>query len=198
MKKAILVLALVCLFAGNAQADIKFSTSATNANAGSNLNLINGQSGSLYVFVSTAAGSILRGVNINILSSNAPVLQATSHLIDNPGSRWSFVSAGTLGDLVTNANAVDFFGTSAGVGTSGQNDFVLFSTINFNATAIGTTNLSFTEGSNGVRYRGNVNAWTGWAKGTGSVNVSAVPEPNAAVAMGLVALTAGALRRRRR
>jgi hypothetical protein len=198
MKKALLFIALVCLFAGSAQADIKFSTSATNANAGSNLNLIAGQSGSMYVFVSTAAGSILRAVNINILSSNAPVLQATAHLIENPGARWSNVSAGTLGDLVTNANALDFFGTSGGVGTSGQNDFVLFSTVTFNATAIGTTNLSFTEGSNGVRYRGNVNAWTGWAKGTGTVNVSAVPEPNSAIVMGLAALTAGALRRRRR
>ncbi|MFN7574627.1 MAG: hypothetical protein ACK5SA_06185, partial [Planctomycetota bacterium] len=77
MKKALLFIALVCLFTGSAQADIKFSTSATNANAGSNLNLIAGQSGSMYVFVSTAAGSILRGVNINILSSNTPVLQAT-------------------------------------------------------------------------------------------------------------------------
>lgn len=198
MKKAILFLALVCLFAGSAQADIKFSTSATDANAGSNLNLITGQSGSLYVFVSTTAGSILRGVNINILSSSAPVLQATSHVIDNPSARWSNVSAGTLGDLVTNANALDFFGTSGGVGTSGLNDFVLFSTVTFDATAEGTTNLSFTEGSNGVRYRNNVNAWTGWAKGTGSVTVSAVPEPNSAIVMGLAALTAGALRRRRR
>jgi hypothetical protein len=201
MQKLLFALLWIGLFAGQAQADIKFSTSATDANAGSTLNLLEGQSGTMYVFVSTANGSILRGVNINILSSNAPVLQATSHVIDNPSSRWSNVSAGTLGDLVTNANALDFFGTTGGIGTSGQSDFRLFSTVNFNATAIGTTNLSFTAGSNGVVYRGSApgnNAWTSWVKGTGSVSVSAVPEPNAALGLGLFALSASALRRRRR
>lgn len=198
MKKLLLTLCLLCIFTGQAHADIKFSTSATDANAGSSLNLLTGQSGTMYVFVSTASGSILRGVNINILSSNAPVLQATSHVINNPTGRWSNVSPGVLGDLVTNANALDFFGTTGGIGTTGQSDFVLFSTVTFNATAEGTTGLSFTEGSNGVRYRGNVNAWTGWAVGTGSVTVSAVPEPNAALALGLFAMSASALRRRRR
>jgi hypothetical protein len=201
MKKIVFTLLFLCLAASQAQADIVFSTSGTDANAGTNLNVEVGQSASMFVWVSTNAGFTINGLNINILSSEADVLQATSHLIANPGgTRWNASAPGTLGDLATNVNAIALF-APAGLSTTGLNDFVLFSEVQFDATALGTTNLSFTQGANSVTYRGvqGQTAWSQWnAPGTGTVNViSAIPEPSSAAVLGLLSIGGLALRRRR-
>lgn len=200
MKKIVLMMALVLALSSSAQADIIFSTSNTDANAGSDLSLANvGDTGTLYVWVSTAPGSVINGMSVNINSADASILQATSHVIYNPnGLRWNGVTAGALGDLVTDFRTVGLF-APFGLGTSGLNDFALFSEVNFTATAEGTTNLGFSQGPLSVTYRGgSTTIWNTWTIGTGSVTVgSAIPEPSSAAIIGLLAVAGFATRRRK-
>lgn len=200
MKKIAIMMALLLALVSNAQADIIFSTSNTDAFAGSDLNLANvGDTGRMYVWVSTAPNQVINGMSVNIDSDDASVLQATSHLIYNPnGTRWNGVSAGTLGDLVTDFRALALF-PPFGIGTTGPNDFVLFSEVNFVATAEGTTNLGFSEGPLSVTYRGGTTTiWNTWNIGTGSVTVgNAIPEPSTAALAGVLAVAGLMVRRRK-
>ncbi len=200
MKKIVMMMAFVLALASNVQADIIFSTSNTDANAGSDLSLANvGDNGTMYIWVSTAPGQVINGMSVNIDSDDASILQATSHNIYNPNSlRWNGTNAGTLGDLVADFRTVGLF-APFGLGTNGLNDFVLFSEVNFTATAEGTTNLGFSEGPLSVTYRGgSTTIWNTWTIGTGSVTVgSAIPEPSSAAIVGLLAV-AGLVSRRRK
>ncbi len=186
--------AFVSLLASQAQAAvINFSTSASDANAGTSLSLEPGNSGSMYVWVSSDPGQTIVGMDLGILSDNASVLQATSWNIANPANRWASAVDGTLGDLVTGSSAIalpPFAGT--GLSTSGA--FELYGTVEFLATDLGTTNLTFVTGSNGFGDLGGSFTPT---FGTGSVSVSAVPEPSSMVALAAVGTAVGAYRRRK-
>lgn len=210
MKKILILLSMILIPAAApslSRGDFIYSTSGTNALAGSTLNLTQGDSSSLYVWVSTNPGQTLTGISFNVLSSSAPVVSATGHFVENPATgatttRWTSITVGglnTSGNLVNNHRAFYLPGLTNGTGisTSGPADFVLYSTINFNATAIGSTELSFTATTAGVsQLGGGGNIWNSIPKGTATINVSAIPEPGSAALLALAGL-AIAFRRRK-
>lgn len=197
---------LTCIMVSGTDAavNLRLSTSATDANAGNSLNLQLGQSGSMFVWASTSAGQTITGLSLNIESSDTSTLQATNHTTQNPGNtRWQIPTGeGTLGDLVTGTNSFVLFGQS-GLSTANETTFALHSEIQFDATALGTTNLSITRGQfDIVEGAGFVTIPdTEITFGTGAVTVASatvIPEPGSA---GLVSLGFGGLlmrfRRRR-
>ncbi len=180
------------------QADIIFSTSSDDPFAGTNLQIANvGDSGSLFVFFSTEQDRVLQGVSFNIDSSDAETLQATAHLVQNPGStRWNQTSPGALGDMVVDSRAAALF-APFGLGTTGHGDFVLYSELQFVATANGTTELSFSRGPLGLSYRGiQGDQWDTFSTGTAIVTV-AIPEPTSAILLVGTGLGLVSIRRRR-
>lgn len=203
MKKVLfLALSLLCFTASAANADIVFSTSSTDAGAGSDFTFVEGQTGQIYVWVSTESGQTINGLSLSILSSSADVLEATAHNIENPNiilnlNRWGGTGAGELNDLVINSNAVGLGGV--GLGTTGLTDFVLHSTIDVLATGIGTTNISFAEGANLITDTDSTGSIADTITfGTGSVTVNAVPEPSTFFALGVATIGFGAYQIRRR
>lgn len=203
MKKVLfLALSLLCFTASAANADIVFSTSATDANAGSDFTFQEGQTGQIYVWVSTEAGQTINGLSLDILSSDANVLEATAHTIENPViianlTRWGGTGAGDLGDLVNDSNAVGLGGI--GLNTGGLSNFVLHSTVDVLATGVGTTNLSFAEGNNLITDDQSVGSIADTINfGGGSVTVNAVPEPSTFFALGVATIGFGAYQLRRR
>ena len=190
----------ILLLAANAQAGgIVFSTSgdAGGALAGSQFNLVEGQSGSLYVWVSTPDDVRILGMGLDILSSNSAVLEATSHTIFNPGGRWlpTGIRPGTLGDLVTGSGAVSF---SEGIATGGGDNYLLYSRVDFLATGIGQTDLSFAENSFQIS-NGSISVADRLSFGTGMVTVAAIPEPISLALLAVGGLVGGRfwIRRRR-
>ena len=193
---------LLVMFASSSWADFVYSTSSINPNAGSSLELVEGASGQLHVWISTQANQTLIALGFNILESNSIAIDATGHNVIN-GGRWSTVQAGALnsaGDLINNHRAFFLPTITAGTGisTTGLADFVLHSSFQFNAIAVGSTDLSFTTTSGGVsQLGGGGNIWNSITKGTAFVNVIAVPEPGSVMLIGLAAVAMDIVRRRR-
>lgn len=204
IKQFLWSLLLLAPMVAPARADFIFSTSSVNATFGNVLNLQPGESGSLFVWMSTNPGQTLTGVSFNVLSDQASLLSATGHIVENPGPRWSSVLVGgfnTSGNLLNNHRAFYLPGITAGTGlsTTGLDDFLLHSELRFTAGANpGVANLSFTPTSAGVsQLGGGGNIWNSIDKGTAQVNVSAIPEPGALGALAVAGLLL-ALRRARR
>jgi hypothetical protein len=207
MKKvlfAALLMLVSALTSTAAMADIIFSSSGTDAAAGTNVNVNQGATGSIYVWVSTEAAQTISGISFNILSSDSTIASGLSHSIQNPGdpARWTTVQAGTVnsnGNLLNNHRAFILpppLSQNTGLSTSGLSDFVLHSELSFTATNIGTTDLTFTPTSAGISFLGvGGNQWNNVIKGTGSI--TAVPEPSSALLLTGVACAAAAYRRRR-
>ncbi len=198
--RTVFAVVTLCLVATSARADIVFSTSATDAFAGSDLVMNNGTSSSMFVWVSTEPGQTLAGISIDILSSDAAILQATSHEVFDPeGDRWFTTDSGDLGDLVDDGLGLALIGLNGeGISTGDLGTFTLFSEVQFQATGVGTTGLSFDFGSQGISD-GDTSFGPGDITfGTGSVSsLTAVPEPGSFAVLGLAGLGMGIYRRRR-
>lgn len=196
MKKVLLALAIALCSVATSRADLIFSTSATDSGAGTTLNLTQGDSASLYIWISTNAGQVLNGVSLSALSSNAEVLQATAHLHNNSDNRWNDAgfSSGTLGDLFVDSNAVDLF-APGGIATTGRTDFTLFSEIQFDATGVGSTTVQLDRGRFNIAAR--VGGPFTATFGSATVNVAAIPEPSSIAALALLVGGLAAARRRR-
>lgn len=204
MKRIFWAVLVVCgLAAGSARADLVFSTSATDANAGTTVNMFEGDTASLYIWVSSLNGQTINGMGLDILSNDAAILQAISHTIENPivfGStrRWNGTpNGGTLGDLAIRSRAAAV--TTPGVSTSGASDFVLHSTLQFTATALGSTEITFREGQDRMTAVGQGSIFSSISRGTANVNVlTAVPEPGSFAVLGLAGLACAGVRRFRK
>ena len=178
------ILLMTLLSASVAHGDIIFSKSNSDPGAGTNVSLGLGDVGSLFVWVSTNPGQTINGLSLDIISDVPSILEATNHIISNPSGRWSNVNSGILGDLVDDSNAFVLFGD--GIATTGLTDFTLHSEVQFVATEIGTTELSFAEGSNLITDTVSSESIADSIEmGSGSVKVS-VPEPGAFALLGLV------------
>ena len=195
MKRLILGLVAMVMLQGvaSAQIDIFYSTSDTDANAGSSLDLFLGDTGSIYVWVTNDDLDVIDGLGIDMLSSNASILEATAHNISDGGGRWLSSNEGDLGDLVTDSVSIALIGIG-GDGIANDGNAVLYSEIVFEATELGTTELSIVENSNAISVSGDAPQSINF--GGATVNVSAVPEPSGALVCAGVFL-ATYLRRRR-
>ena len=195
MKKCILSLVALFLMVGSAQAqlDIFYSTSGTDANAGTELNLFEGDSASIFVWVRNGDAAAMDGLGIDMISSDASILEGTAHTIANPNNRWAQANEGDLGDLVTGSVSIALIGFGSN-GIANDGEAVLHSEIAFDATAVGSTNLSIAENAGAISISGNAPNSVNF--GTATVNVSVVPEPaSGLVAAGVLGLAV--LRRRR-
>lgn len=183
MKKLFVFLALAvwASSSAHAQVDVLFSTSDTDMNAGTTLDVILGESGSMYLWVINNDAAAIDGLGLDVLSSNAAALEATAHNIANPTNpnRWAATAEGDLGDLVLNSNAFALIGFgSDGIANDGVG--VFHSQVVFTATELGTTDLSVAENSNLISVTGNAPNSVNF--GTGTVNVVPIPEPGSLMA----------------
>lgn len=210
--KKFLLLALAVSFCGistaNAQVDVFFSTSSTDAFEGNVLNLMDGGSGSLYVWVDNndGSGNPVDGIDLDILGTADPMVVANAFTIENPEVipmtglvRWDGVSENPelnspAGTLVNDANAVvlnvgTLFGFQNGSGPQ------LHGTLDLSVFGTGTSDLTFALGQFGISVQGqaaDVNFGSAQVVSTGG----AVPEPSALALVG--AMFVGVSLRRRR
>lgn len=191
------------LLAAPATAAVQFSTSGTDANQGNSLSLQVGQTGSMFVWMSTDSGQIIAGVGVDVLSSDPAALEASSYNIGTTNAdasqRWvTPVTVGTLGDLVTDSNAFALPGIlGTGISTTGQTDFVLFSEVQFTATGEGMTTLTLQANQNAFGDAQGNDLSGQLADVSASVNVTAVPEPGSGALLVLLGGVACWHRRRR-
>ena len=199
MKKFLLLaLALSCFSASTAiaQVDIFFSTSSTDALAGTELTVDDGAAGRLFVWVDNrdASGNPVDGLPLDISGSGMSSLMATMFNVENPDGRWFRTTPGTFGNspglLVDDSLSASLTGgIENGVGP------VLHATFEFNADGIGSNSLQLAQGNNVISVVGAPPQSVSF--GTATVNVaSAVPEPGSLVVLGT--FVAGAVSRRRR
>ena len=203
-----LLAAMLCLAAStaSAQVDVIFSTSADSAIAGTSLDVVNGESGTLFVFIENndTSGGAVDAVGLDISDAGTSALSATSFLIFEPGgegTRWNLgIEQGDFdsdGFLVDDSQAGTFLitpdnGIQNGVGP------VLFATLNFDAAGLGSNALGFAEGEAPGLISVNGAAPSSVNFGSATVNVvAAVPEPSSMAVIGSL-FGASLLRRRRR
>jgi hypothetical protein len=175
---------------------VNFSTNGLLYEENTQLNLRLGETGSMFVWIRTDIGQTVVGIEMDIFSDDVSVLEATSHVVVNPGgTRWGVeATSGDLGDLVRGSSAFSI-PPFAGTGLTTAGEFLLHSEVQFQATGLGTTNLSFGFPGNGIADEdGDITPITG----TAVVNVTAVPEPGSFAAIGLVGLAVGGVRRWRK
>jgi hypothetical protein len=203
MKKLLFVALAVCccgISTANAQVDVFFSTSSTDAFAGNMLELFDGGSGSLYVWVSNndASTNPIDGLDLSIFGTSPPEVTADAFTIENPNSRWASAGEGTLGSspgfLVENANAIALIGLGSFGIEFGET--VLHGTLDLTALGAGTSELSLLEGQFGISVLGQAPQSINFGSAQVVVGGPAIPEPSA---LGLVgAMFGGVLLRRRR
>ena len=195
MKKFFALAAVIaCLSASSVKAqEVLVSTSGTDAFAGSDLNIGVGETGFLYIWVNNNSGFSINSFSVDIFGDSS-IASPVSHSVQNDG-QWDNTSDGNLGDLVTDAGALDFSFTGGSLGIL-DGEVSLFSVLEVVGQTEGTTGVDLALGSNGMTLDyGNANPNPSF--GGGSITVgNAIPEP----ATGLAALAVvglGLIRRRR-
>ncbi len=164
---------------------VKLSTSGSDADAGSILNLREGESGSMFVWISTDPGQVLSGVSVLFGTDNPENWMPTVRTIVDNG-RWVSADNAQPNLLLAQAFALPPF-AGTGLTTAGPSQFALFSQLSFDARQVGLANLSLQAGPNGfgqVGVNGSVANQFGFSGGT--LNVTAVPEPSALALMVVV------------
>ena len=200
MKKFLFAVVAVCCFAvstANAQVNLIFSTSDTDANAGNVLNLMDGGSGSLFVWLqNNDSTEAVLGAEVDIFGAGLTTVTADAYTIDP--TPWAGLGDNVLGStdglLVDGANAVaipPFAGNGIAAGET-----VLFSQLDLSVNGLGETTLEVQPGALGVGLEsGLADVQNGFASVI-STGGGAIPEPSAACLIG--AMFGGVLLRRRR
>ena len=194
MKKLVFAAITCLLFSASSafgQVDVFYSTSADNANEGTTLDMLEGETNSMYLWVTNSEDSKITGMTVDMLSSDAEVLEATSFTFSDPGSWDGTNLAGGLGDLVFDARAIAVLASGIAPGET-----ALFGEIQFQATSIGTTDLTIAE-TDPITVASGVPAG-GVNFGTATVIVNAaIPEPSA-LSFGVLGIAGlGFVRRRK-
>lgn len=154
--------AALALAGGASATSVLLSDSNTSANDTVNQAVLLNGSSTLYVWVDVDPGQTITGLGLDIVSSVASVLEATSYTIYNNtyqsgDDTWQGTDSGTIGDLVDDSNAVAVF-IAAGLDQSSINTFngttdgnaFLVGEVAFNATALGQTSVSLAIGANEI------------------------------------------------
>ncbi|MEM6506072.1 MAG: PEP-CTERM sorting domain-containing protein [Planctomycetota bacterium] len=166
--------AAVMIAGGASATSVLLSESNTSANQAVDQAVILGNSATLYVWVDVDPGQVITGLSLDILSSAAAVLEASSYTTYNPtyssdgDDTWVGITNGTVGDLLDDSNAIalDNITSSRGLdqsdigtftGTTDGNAF-LVGEISFDATALGQTTLTPATGSNNISEGSGFNA----------------------------------------
>lgn len=202
MKRLCYALALVLVAFSNSHADVFIGRNLDDAQSGTAVNLVEGQSQTFEIWLGGAPDQNIRAISFNLLADAAGVVNSSNLLIDDLASRWPInnlnsgdptasSASGLLIDDVSLATLGAFNGTGV---TFVNGDPVRLGTIDISASMIGTTNAEFSVGSNGVRDQNG--AADGFVTGGRTFNVTAVPEPGAIAVLGIFAGIA-AMRRRR-
>ena len=142
-----------------AQVDIFFSTSATDALAGTELKVEEGTSENLYVWVDNqdSSGNPVDGLPLDISGSGASSLMANTFVILNPiqnfNERWFRTESGILGNspglLIDNSGAASLTrGIANGVGP------VLHGILDVSAVGPGSNSLELAVGNNVISVVG--------------------------------------------
>lgn len=175
------VAAAAALFAGVSSAEAARLYFSTVGQGGSPtvgnpvITVTEGDSFQLHLWAELSAAGpteIISGLGISIVSTNAPVLEATANSIPQVPyfggtfNRWEPVpgnpNTGVLGDLVTNANAVAVTALGLG-GTSAFGDptydaatsSYYVGTTTISATAAGTTDIFIKTGQGTISFKAN-------------------------------------------
>lgn len=176
---------------------VKFSTSGENADAGSDLTLAAGSTGSLYVWVSTAPDQLIQGIDLQFDFGTPSVARPTGFDTVNDG-RWGTIQSRLEPVPGVDANLLAFFPNPFGTGltTNGPDDFALFTTLSLEALEMGTSEIAISPGPLGIGTSAGDASSFSFQGGT----VTAVPEPSSLAAIGtaLFGWVGFRLRRRRR
>ncbi|MEM9347440.1 MAG: PEP-CTERM sorting domain-containing protein [Planctomycetota bacterium] len=174
MKQMTAFSSAVILAGGASATSVLLSDSNTSAGDTVNQAVILGNSSTIYVWVDVDPGQVITGLSLDIVSSAAAVLEATSYTTYNPtyssdgDDTWIGINNGTVGDLLddTNAIALDNITSSRGLdqsdigtftGTTDGNAF-LVGALSFDATALGQTTVTPAVGSNNISEGAGFNA----------------------------------------
>lgn len=209
MKKFILAFAVLLGGVNAARADFVIGTDLVDAQSGTELNLELGTTSTLEIWVLGEESQNIRGVNFNMGSDAPGIVNSSSLLIDDLNNRWPLNNLGgnfpdptddSANGLLVNDAQLATIGAFVGTGVTftAAEPAVRLGTIDISADTIGTANIEFTPGPNGVLDQ--TGAITGFVTGSrvfNVVSITAIPEPSSLIALSMMA-TVGLVRRRRR
>ena len=205
-KLSIIFLMLLFVTSTHAQSII-LSTSDSDPFAGSSVTIESNEIGlifSLYVWADPLDDQRIVGMGMDILSDNVATLEATQHEIFDPElasgvlTRWDGFTAGMLGDLVTDSNAVavtqrGIADDNTALGDVSVNGHFLHSRVDFIGTGFGTSDITLAANSSGFA---DLDGIVDPSLGSGFVTV--VPEPGGLLGLAVVSVICLARTRRRK
>ncbi|MCD0460823.1 PEP-CTERM sorting domain-containing protein [Roseiconus lacunae] len=207
MKTLFFALTMLVITPAVVRAEIFIGLDLADAQSGTELNLNLGTSSTLEIWMSGAVDQNIRALSINLNSDNVGIVNSSNLLFDELTTRWPLNNAtadwtgqSATGLLIDNAQGATL-GSFAGTGVTftAASPAVRLGTIDISADTVGSTNLAFSPGSNGVNDA--TGGITGFAVGGRSLNVldvTAIPEPSSFAALGTLAMAGLVTRRRRR
>lgn len=207
MRNYVFALVVALVAPSVARAEFVIGRDLADAQSGASLDLVEGTTETLEIWVIGDLDQNIRAVAFNWESDAAGIVDSSNLAIDDLTARWPLNNIGAnFGDrtadsatglLINDAQLATLGGFSGtGVTFTAADPAVRLGTIDVTASTIGTANTVFSPGPNGaLDQNGSID---GFVVGNRTFNViTAIPEPSSVLAIGLMA-TLGVVRRGRR